>query len=299
MNRKTSQKMENYAKLGNPPRRIGFKEKIVYYFGDFVNQSLWFFILLITFFMYGIDVLNGIHSIYTFSGELIKTDGEVVNCYDAGVSENDNRVYAVDFTFMHPKFGLLNGTSYVTDEYVKRGKKVDVEYVNENPQFSRIVGMRHHLSGLGIFIVLSLFFAPIAVLVILFKESYFEIGLLKEGIIGEAKLKSKTYIKKDKEGEKIYKYCFEYAKKDGSKFFNEFELSSCKELEDEKTELILYHPTRNKILFIDEIPTDFGINGNGEFYYKSNCTNYEVYLILPFLTVTAFILSFLVFAYNL
>ena len=300
MRKITKKKFDEYSRLKTPPRKLGLPEWTYLLFGGFWKKIFYVIIIFSLIMSHYFEVLPGIYSLIIFQGELETVKGEVLGFSETNFSENDEPVYKIEFEFNHPELGIITGNCYKTGTPYLTGANVKVEYLSDNPFVSRIKGTRYHFSLFGILIVFVFLFMAAATLWMMIINDFRVALLMRYGIVGKAQLKERRFIKEDKNENRIYQYTFTYLTENGEN--REYVTKSIRmeELEDEKFEIILYHPTKKKLVwFIDQAINKIIINEKGEFVLSNNSKLALLELLFPVIIVGIIIFEVLVFLYNI
>jgi len=126
-------------------------------------------------------------SFLTFRPPYQETRGTVIESKSANASENNQRIYAVGYSY-HVQGAALDGTSYVLGSAPEIGEQLTIEYLADAPGTSRIAGMRRDLWGPWT-LLLALFPGGCLLAVILsVRTGLRRCRLLRDGLLTTAKL---------------------------------------------------------------------------------------------------------------
>jgi hypothetical protein len=209
-------------------------------------------------------VLNADFSFATFRGPYATTEGKVTSVQSTGASVNRSRVHANHYEYSVAGY-LHQGVSYSSGTSVSQGESVMIEYADDNPDKSRIAGMRRAMFGPGVTFV-SLF--PFIGLVILIPATLHGMKrnrLLREGIVTSGTLKSKMRTNVTVNNRLMYEMLFEFTARDGRHHEVKARTTDPPRLEDESQEPLLYDPSDpTRAYLLDEAPArpEFEMNGD-------------------------------------
>ncbi len=113
---------------------------------------------------------------FRFSGGIHITEGTVERIEAQNATSNEQRIYGYHYTYPLPAGEDFSGISYTTGIVMAEGEKVEIEYLINEPEVSRIKGMKNNFFGAWIlliiapFLILGLTFVAIRVIKVM---SYF------------------------------------------------------------------------------------------------------------------------------
>ena len=279
--------METTFSVSPAPRRLPAVLKLRLYFGGIISQIGWFFGVIGLLFSWAFGVGSVIKSMYFFSGSLDVAQGLIIHVESTGASENDVDVMRMDYVFeLDGK--QIPGRSYHTGEFYEEGTVVDVEYSFQNPEHSRIVGMRSTSFGKGIFFILI--FPLIGFLIVSFclHQGRKLISLLKNGQPAVGTIVEKGLSNISVNDVPLTRLTFEFTAIDGRIFRISEDTGQPELLEDDAHEKLLYDPKNpEQAKMLDALPGDVEFDAMGQLQMREHkgILSLVAILILPILSL--------------
>ena len=246
-----------------PPRRVPLSLRVINLCNG-VTQIGWF--------VFGFGMIffwafagNADFSFITFRGAMQRATGRVLETKNTGASENERQVQASVYEFSvagEP----YRGTSYTTDAAASQGQEVTIEYDPDNPNRSRIEGMRRNMFGPWAAIV-SIFPAIGLAFIVPFTLSGIKRNrLLRDGVLTTGTLIHKTRTNVTINDRPVWELTFEFTDRLGQRHEAKARSTDTERLEDEAGEPMLYDPNNpSRAYVLDEAPSRPQLEGNGEF----------------------------------
>jgi len=128
------------------------------------------------------------------SGAKSNAIATVSSCESTGYEDNNAQVYKIKYEFTTPDHKAHQGYSYQGGAEVPTGSKVQVEYLNSDPDTNRILGMR--LNPAGYFILYFTIFPLIGLVLLVYAVRSWSrkwrkgIGLFENGTLTQGVVKS-------------------------------------------------------------------------------------------------------------
>ncbi len=253
-------------------------------FGGLWNYVGWSVLFMGILFSWIFELNVVITSFVKFQGELSKTEGIVTDWVETNLEENDEDVYQIFYSFSYDGI-KYSSYSFNTGRYIDEGKKVKVEFRQDNPNYSRIQGFRYSKSSLLILFIIIFPAVGLYIISLANKTSKKQKKLLENGFVSKGEFKSREEIEKD---DKVtYKLTYDFKANNGKTYTKIYETSD-QILEDER---ILYNPNDpSNSEFINDIPLN--INGDSEVRdigFNGDERIAVLDLVLPFLNVVLII----------
>jgi len=248
--------------FGSAPRRVPPSLQIVNIFNVWAQAGWLIFGFGMIFFW--AFVLNADFSFATFRGPYATADGKVTSVVETGASVNRSRVRANHYEFSVSGY-RHEGVSYSTGSSVSPGETVMIEYADGNPSRSRIAGMRRAMFGPGVSFVTLFPFIGFVFLYFAMRSGLKRNYLLREGLIAQGTLKSKSRTNVTINNRPQYELVFEFTARDGRRHEAIARSTFPDNLEDEAQEPLLYDPADpTKACLLDEAPArpEFELNGD-------------------------------------
>ena len=259
------EKRERFESLGDPPRHIPpmltlslIFDKICIVGAAVMSFGLIFFWL----FFHPKAVLQD-HYLNTKGVEVL---GIVTSSTETNYEVNERDVYRIDFTFKTPR-GEQTGFAYSTDSSINSGADVTVQYLENEPQVSRIKGTRRDPIGWAGGFVIIFPFAGLMVILGGISKGLKTVSLMKNGILADAEvLDVRTPPRSgDSDTSVLSEIVLKYVDDRGNERTFTHSTSNIFDVGDEPRELILFDPTNPKKAFpIDEFYKKVEIDNRGE-----------------------------------
>jgi len=245
-----------------PPRSVPLAVRVGNLFGGFFNQFAWLWLGLTGAFAWFFLGNADLAGLYHFRRPLGRAQGVVTASRGTNFKENDVRVYAHVFRFEGPDGRAYTGTSYATGRRLKKGTRVAVEFVRDDPSIARIVGMRRAefgIEGWGGVFVLGLLGTFTAVGVGMLAKGVHKglkaNRLLATGLPALGRLKARRPTNTSVNDRTVWEFTFEFRTEDGQTCEAKARTHQVDRLSDPRGEYLLYDPARPaEAVFLDEIP---------------------------------------------
>lgn len=199
------------------------------------------------------------------------TSGTVIDADDTNVEINDRTVSWVTYSYK-VEAATLQGLGYGSQYYPGSGTSIRVEYLVDDPQWSRIQG-RTRVSMNGpvalVFAGMALALVPIAVW--RSRKAGIWLKLMRTGRCGHARLLGKEATNVTVNDARVYELEFEYAREDGSRQTFKTRRSDYDDITDDDEELVLHDDSGN-VLFFDELPVPFAPGRRGNWRHVGSGT---------------------------
>ncbi|MGH9779701.1 MAG: DUF3592 domain-containing protein, partial [Candidatus Acidiferrales bacterium] len=144
---------QQHFPLVPPPRPVPFLLRAQVLFGGVFSFIGWVFFTFGMVFAVVFGSFADLTSWYHFRHSPATASGTLLEVKETGASENNNRIYAYRYSFQ-AEGGDYEGVSYRTGRHHEAGEQVTIEYVEGNPELSRIRGMRRAEFGPWILFVM-------------------------------------------------------------------------------------------------------------------------------------------------
>lgn len=282
--------MTAHPELARPPRSLPFVLRLQLLFGGFGNQFGWFFLGfgLVFLRLFGgfadTDVLRfWLGSVKTAPG--VVTSTRMTSATEGGSNRSSGTpIYEVRYTFA-PDGQNRSGTSYGAGFDPAPGTAIVVEYLEGNPDVSRIQGCRG-----GIFPIWVLFVAifPLVGGIFVFfgvRRGWKAHYLLSHGRLAWAVKKGSEPTNVRVNNRTVMKLTFEFEASDGRTYEIVEKTHRPERLEDNDREAVLYDPLApSYAVMLDSLPGSPLLTPEGGFRTAGGASGVLV-LILPVATV--------------
>lgn len=268
--------------LQSPPRSLGPGLTTRLLFGDFFSQFGWLFVAFGMLFVWIFDGAGGLVEAARFAGDPPVTSGEVTAWRSTSFNINSQKVFETSYEYRLPDGSTGDGQSYATGRYLDAGAGVTVEYLENDPEMSRIEGMRTTPGGLAVGFVfllpfIGLVFAMIGMLRGLKAYRLLTIGALAHGTF-EKKEATMTRVN----NRPVMKLTFSFEAEGGGTFRATGKSHVPYRMEDEPTELIIYDPSEPaRAMVLDEFGCQPRVDGRGAFEASRPGLPTALFLLLP------------------
>lgn len=198
------------------------------------------------------------------SGPFATARGQVTQVEPTGASEGQQPVFRNYYAFSLAG-QRHTGVSYVTGNAPQVGQTVEIEYVEDDPAWSRIAGMRRAMFGPVVLMVLI--FPTVGLIIALFslRSGLRRMRLLRGGQFAMGKLIHKEATNVTVNRRRVYELTFEFIARDGQRHRGAARTSFPHKLEDEAEEPLLYDPDRPSVVYLlDELPARPRFDAMGE-----------------------------------
>ena len=257
--------------------------KINILFGGAFNQIGWLIFGFALIFFWAFALNADLNFIWFAAVEKGQTRGVITESISTNAAENHSYIYANHYTF-RAQGNSYKGVSYDTGGSKEKGEPVSVEYSTDNPEMSRIVGMRMATFPAWTILVVIFPLGGIALLTVGIRKSLKSIELLQMGKLGYGILKDKTDTGGKVNNKPVYKYTFEFIAEDGKSYTVSESTHLEKILEDDEKESLLYNPFNpSYAVIVDSLPASVKIDEMDRIQITKPLR--WVILILPVFTV--------------
>ncbi|MGH9812662.1 MAG: hypothetical protein ACRD4T_05945, partial [Candidatus Acidiferrales bacterium] len=223
---------------------------------------------------------------YHFRGPVGTATGGLVEVKDTSASENDVRIYAYRYSFQ-AEGGDYEGVSYRTGRHHEAGEQVTIEYVEGNPELSRIRGMRRAEFGPWILFVMIFPLVGFIFILVSLRGGLKANRLLRHGKLAWGELVSKEPTNTRINNRTVYKLTFNFQPEEGGHAQVVARSHMPEKLQDEQRERLLYDPFRpDYAILLDSLPASpaIGLTGNLQ---PRNPTLAALTLLLPGIPLAA------------
>jgi hypothetical protein len=198
-----------------------------------------------------------------FDGTDLETAQAVVTHVKVSRSDKGSTSATVKYRFQ-VQDKVVEGTSYTRGAGPKEGARRKVEYRPDQPEISRLQGMRHMPFPAAGWTV-ALF--PLAGWILLVRNwlaSSRQIELLRRGRIGQARLVSKEPTSTRVNKQRVYRLTFEFTTQEGETAKVTTRTHQSEHLEDQQDEPLLYDPQAPwRACLLDAMPSRPRVESDG------------------------------------
>lgn len=257
-------------------------------FGTIFLAFSWIFCVV---FLSNIDITS-----FSFSEDSPQTTAVVNQVRPTNSSVNKRKVYAYDYTYLMQERSF-SGTSYESSSNLQEGDSVSIQYLEDKPEVSRIVGMRNDIFDIWVLFVLLF---PIVGLIMAYtgvKRGLRAVHLLQHGELTTGKLIASMPTNTSINNRPVYEMKFEFITKEGKKEQVVGKTHEIELLQDEAQERILYLSDRTDIaIVLDEMkgcprlesadPNRwYPMNGFSAFLYLLPTIIFAMEIVITFLVI--------------
>lgn len=272
-----------FDRLGEPPRDVPLAVRVYTVFGGCLAQVGWLGLAFGSMFGWFFAGNADVSSLVLFRTGVSRAQGVVTSVRDTHASENRVKVQEVSYRFAGPGGEARSGTSYVTGSPPAQGQVVTVGFVDAMPSVSRIEGMRRATFGPAAAIVLVFPLIGLGLVLFCLRAGLGTRGLLADGRLAAAKLKSKERTNVTVNERPVMKLTFEFLAADGQRYEASESATDTAELEDEPSEQLLYLPDQPRsATLVDGLPKPIQASEEGSFRLEK--ASAAAVLVLPILT---------------
>lgn len=285
----------NPYSLALPPRSVPWPIRGQLLFGGFFSQFGWLWLGFTLIFMWVFGGLTGINDLNFLIRNTATASGTITSIESTSTSENETPVYANHFTFRVERLEAeFRGVSYTTGRQFQVGETVAVEYVDGNPDISRIQNTRSGTFSLWVSCLVGIFPAIGFVFVGIGLSSGFKANrLLTHGKVALGTLIDKSPTNTRINNQTVYKLTFEFTADDGQPYQATAKSHTPYLLEDEVTEQLVYDPYRpTRAVLLDSLPGEPDIDEFGNLHVADMGRSIRT-LILPAVVLSIHSMIFL------
>lgn len=277
--------------LAGPPRDVPLLVRLRVLLGGFLNQFGWIFFGFGLIFVWAFTVNADLTSWYRFRGQINTAEGTVIHSkktrfsIDSSKHGEDTPVYAIHYAFTGPDGAEYKDVSFNTGKQFDEGQTVTIEHLQDNPQVSRIKGMRR--KPIGFFGLTAVAFPLIGLLFITIgaRKGIKANRLLALGEQTTGRLKSKEKTNTKVNNKPVYKLTFEFNIPEGMTYETVAKTHDTAKLEDQTEEPLLYDPMRpSYAVMLDNLPGNPRIMENGTIRADTAVNTFKV-LVIPLATI--------------
>lgn len=261
-----------------PPRAVPLSLRLANAFNG-ATQFGWIFFGFGMIFVW----VFGMNADLSFGDLAGQATAEVTQVEETGASENDQRIYKNYYAFSLAG-QRHTGASYSRGSAATVGEKVEVEYDEDDPQLSRIAGMRRKM--FGPFVLFVFIFPAVGALVVYFatRSGLRRSRLLQNGLLAAGTLKAKEPTNMTVNKRRVYELTFEFVTRDGRRCEAKARTTDTGRLEDEHQEPLLYDPENPETAYVlDEVPARPTLSPDGELEGRPIAA--VLLLIIPLLSI--------------
>jgi hypothetical protein len=220
-----------------------------------------------------IFLLSGMLAVWIFAGDLqpisearlalstATVQGTVTNAWATHASENDETVYAYEFSFRTPDEKGYTGRSFTTGQRWRVEDRVSIEYVPDDPSIARIENARlsrFSLTSLFVFIFPSIgaaFFAASTI------KGWQQVRLLRHGEIAGAEIISQQATGTRINNAPVVAYVYEFEAHDFESYLGKAKALPSGRIGDEAKEPVLYLPWNpRQSTLVDALPLNYPLD---------------------------------------
>ena len=230
-------------------------------FGGAANQIGWFLLGFGLIFVWAFIPAADLAGIFVFRGELARADGAVVRCEKTNFSEggdehNDGTpVFAIHYAFEDAGGFRREGVSYGTGVQYPIGEKLLIEYVDGDPQHSRVMGLRSAPFAAWVLFVAVFPFIGMLFLAGGLRRSLRGDRLLRVGKLAFGKFMSSRATNTQINDRRVYELTFEFTSDDGMSHTIKTRTHLPEKLRDDEAEPLLYDPAcPERAVMFDSLP---------------------------------------------
>ncbi len=287
--------------LAPPPRTVPVSLVLASTFGNGMSVFGWIFtgFGMIFVLIFGLSSDLGPLTSWAYTGQAQGiTVGQRETSWTVGGGEDDpgTPIYATIYQFRTQEGEAQSGEAFATGKTLDPGITVNVQYVPSRPSMSRIEGMRN--APLPFWLLAVLLALPLIGLHcarIGFHRGWKALYLLREGVLGTARLTSKEATNVTINDRVVMKLTFTYLDESGLEHEVVTRTHRPEDLEDDEEEAVVYDPgDPARAITLDNLPGSVRIGEDGRFTVASPRRAY-MSLIMPSIAVALILLGLVLF----
>lgn len=271
-------------------RKISFALTIKILFGNVITQLGWGVVVFGQVFFISFAMQADFSDFYLGKNSP-KTKGKIIEINNTNARINKRFIYEFHYEY-EVKTKKLKAFSYSTNKDIQVNDIVNIEYMNNKPEYSRIEGMQQKTFPIYAISLVIITLVGITIVVINLLKQIKNIQLLKTGIITKGKFikMEPTNVKVDNQS--MIRLYFEFIDYLGKTQTVSADVLDLKGLQDEPEETIFYDKNKpSKAVLIDGLPSKIKLLSDNTFE-DTNTAMAFVYLILPFLGLISILTAF-------
>lgn len=239
------------GRLAPAPRPVPLSLRLSNIFN--AGAQLGFFLLLFSTPFFWMFAGNADLSFVTFRGATATAIATVTHVDDTAASESRQRIYANHYSFFADG-KPFEGVSYSSGNSLAPLSKATVEYLDSNPQRSRLEGMRRGMFPPAVLFVLIFPFIGLVIVYFSLKAGMKSNRLFAYGVPAYGRLKDKRPTNTRINNRPVWELVFDYRARDGQTYEASTRTSMIERLTDDREEPMLYDPDApSQAVFLDEM----------------------------------------------
>jgi hypothetical protein len=268
-----------------PPRTIGTSLAARMALGSARSQIGWL-VLAFGSFLFWVVAWHADISAFRFSaGRVVQTQGEWLYCretrFSVGGSEDERGTPIYENYFRYEVAGRsFTESSFATGACP--GGQVVVEYLREQPEVSRIAGMRRNVFGPWAAMTAVVPAVGLLLVVAACVEGLTRVRLLRDGLLATGTLIEKTRTNIETSSGQVYRLTLEYTAQSGATGRVTTRTNRPERLEDKSGALLFYDPADlTRAVLLASLPGSIAADKTGQPIARPS----RAFLVVPALTI--------------
>lgn len=186
-----------------------------------------------------------------------RAQGTVIEVKETGSSENESQIYQYDYSFITASGASMSGSSYASGNYeLAAGDTVAIDYVQNDPVYSSISGMRNGTFPPWVALVVLIFpLTGIIMSVVSFRRGKKHLYLATNGLMTYGKVTGMEPTNVKINNQTVYKVFFEFNAPESGLQSAFVKTHKPMKLRDEETERLVYDPNNpSQAVLVDALP---------------------------------------------
>jgi hypothetical protein len=240
--------------LGHPPRRLTLALVVRVLFSGW-QQAAWVFLGLGS--LLTVALVSRAEIAWSLrAGAVAHADGVALDHFATDVSQKGIPVHGTRYRFAADG-QMIEGVSYALGHYHAPGEAIRIEYARDDPQRSRVMGMRSAVLGPGVLLVLIVPAVALLLIAWSLRSRWGSLRLLRNGLLAYGRCIDKRRTPALIDQRPVFELDFEFRAHDGRCVTTALREHRPEMLEEKAEKALLYEPSDpTNCAMADALPGD-------------------------------------------
>ena len=268
------------TRIQPPPRPLGALLRAQMLFGGGMSIAGWLILGFGSMLFWLLGYHADLSEMRFRPAAVARVQGTVLDCRDTNAAIND--VEVIENRYRFELNGIVySGLSYAAGD-CREGETATIEYLRDQPEVSRVQGMRRDRFGPWAILIGILPAIGLAMVIACVRRGAVRLRLLRDGMAVPGQFAGKEPTNTRINEKIVYRVAMDYKVQDGSTHRAVVKTTAPEVLHDQAREAVLYDPARpDRALPIDGLPGKLKLDQYGQFQTGSSWA----IVILPVLIV--------------